>query len=1329
MDPTQQALRPLTLPSLSPELSRLSHLKAELASAEHEIEGYQKVQSKLETFTDEPTWNAFIPFGPLAYFSGQLIHTNDVTRVTSPPADEAGKQEGEPQRVLRSAKQAREDAKQAVKDLEAKVLSLTQEIEDAEADLRKKREDERKAGEGARAATADMGDEDWTINAQGEVINEEGLPMFDIREDLPAEPAPAASTSIAQPEQPASSSAGPKRYLIKKGGKQVVRPLAPPSSAPAPSTSTPTASSASSSTPAAIRAPAIDPNPFPVRPVLDVKAILDELEAEEAADAAAVAAAAPPLDDVADEVEETQDGTTAKIVELPSSPPAETPAPAPAPAPAPSKPARSASGGFGGFSAGFLAKSKQKRPSNSLAPASSASKPAFPAPAACPSPAAAGLKPALSRPASPSRAATPAAEKKRVAFDLPSEDAGSGASTPKRAPIILGPPDAPPVKNKEEKKKEETPVQRPVRDVVIERPLRKPVPPSAALAGGMPVREKRLSRFKREAFGAPAVPVTEQKEVGEKPEGKGKARAEPAPPAAAPAVVERTPTSAATAKEEEDAQAAMPAPVHTISLSARPSGPDQAEGTVSFGDIPYESDESGSDHLPEDGDDEEDGEDWTYSDEDDDFDDEELDVDLALHQREVALAYHRQRLALGAGRGTGPLGGFHNEGENPFGAAAGEADRSLVPADATLQSLDPSLASSTFGTYADAGAAQEGRPSRFRLANRNLESAQLIIPSLLAADPALSMSHTPLGPPLAGDADEGAAEGLGDEQEERLRRTLEALAEGRPLPEDEEAAEREREVLLREELAREKELRRDRTAGRRPPQVLQTLVPERKAPAPAPKPPGAAEPPAGAAAQGEEQQPKKLSRTWQQRSFEFASYLFLVQLFPNTTLQPSIYGFCTTGAAIVLSGSVGHLVDEFNRVRFVRGTIIAQKGTIAISYAIFFACFLELYTAAKERREQPTLIGLFAVLTLFSMAQNLATIGISVAVERDWVTCIAQGDSAKLTRLNTYLRRIDLLSKLLAPLFVSLLTTAASYTFASALLLGLAVGATVFEFAWINLVYRRFPMLAESSSTALPPPTVDEPVERPPIDRPSWTASLRAKVQQLPGRFRLRIVAEGRDWLAFVRAPVFFSSLAISLLYLTVLSFEGSMLAYLKSHSYDDAFVAGMRGIGVVTGLMGTMVMPLLEKRIGLVRAGTWSIFSEVVTLIPAVLAFFVGAPPDGKRGPTWNDALLFAGMAVSRIGLWSFDLCQLKELQEALNDHPRRNSIMALQFSLQNIFDLVKYAVTIVLHRPSQFKWAVVISFASVCCGALSYLVYARKERGHLVHLEWTEALLRKTR
>jgi hypothetical protein len=70
--------------------------------------------------------------------------------------------------------------------------------------------------------------------------------------------------------------------------------------------------------------------------------------------------------------------------------------------------------------------------------------------------------------------------------------------------------------------------------------------------------------------------------------------------------------------------------------------------------------------------------------------------------------------------------------------------------------------------------------------------------------------------------------------------------------------------------------------------------------------------------------------------------------------------------------------------------------------------------------------------------------------------------------------------------------------------------------------------------------------------------------------------------------------------------------------------------------------MPRLEKLIGLERAGAWSIWFEAVCLTPALVAFFYGLGPYGHHGQTWNSVLLFGGIALSRIGLWSFDLCQV---------------------------------------------------------------------------------------
>lgn len=79
---------------------------------------------------------------------------------------------------------------------------------------------------------------------------------------------------------------------------------------------------------------------------------------------------------------------------------------------------------------------------------------------------------------------------------------------------------------------------------------------------------------------------------------------------------------------------------------------------------------------------------------------------------------------------------------------------------------------------------------------------------------------------------------------------------------------------------------------------------------------------------------------------------------------------------------------------------------------------------------------------------------------------------------------------------------------------------------------------------------------------------------------------------------------------------------------------------------------------------------------------------------------LLFGGMALSRIGLWSFDLIQLQMLQESLANHSRQNALTALQVSLQNVFDLAKYAVVLMFNRPREFKWTALVSWLAVLCG-----------------------------
>ncbi|GAA5961414.1 hypothetical protein JCM8115_003440 [Rhodotorula mucilaginosa] len=1035
MDSSSSALRPLTLRSLPPQLAEISSLKARLAQSQSALERYAQLQEKLATFADEPVWNAWIPFGPLAYLPGQLVHTNDVLVPQGSTSEEVpesgtGARPEPTSSLLRSAKQARQGAQSLAKPLEKEVAALKLEIAQKEEQLSQQRRQENGQATGARGGkgkapldldlvSGELGQEDWTINERGEVINEEGLPMFDIHEDLPPDDPVSASSSRDGDKSEGGSGTGqapPKRrYLIKKGGKQTIGTLNP-KTAPPPPVSGP-ASSARAHTQAVSpnqSAAAADKhdaeqksgggkggegqgeededeededeedahgaNPIPDRPRLDIKAILDELEAEERLqlqkeeeeeeekqeekEEEEAAATVPSLSTT------TEGGrpalaTAAGQPSSSSSSSSSSAPPPPAAAASTSAPPTGLGTGFAGFAPGFLTKSsKQKRPSNSLTttavpttnatttptptavPASSSSvsasasslpkedksasppptttKGKVPATAATAAAAPAPLKPALSRPVSPSRAAagrgsgasTPV-EKKRVAFDLPppssSSSSTAASSAPKnRTPIILGMGEATPefeetissdefkkasslssqgsaavvekekgkgkgpVDDAEEKEgakpkpkpKPELPFQRPIRDTVVEKPLRKPVPPSpatgslssssaAAATAGAPMREKRVSRFKRMKEDAALGDVERDNDGGAanssapSPPSVSK-RPQPewgGPPEVVPTASKPTDAPSRNVADSEGAAAkkpTVPAPVHTISFGAPKAEQPVPEGTVSYADIPDDSNDEEDDEEPYHDDDDSDEDEFVYSDEDeDDIDDAELDVDAALHAREVALAYHQQRLNLGGGRGTGALGGYHEVGQSPFGNV-GRDHAAIVPADATLQSLDPEIATNAFGSYSHAGSAQLGKGSRFRNATRHLESAQLIIPSLLAADPTFTTSKEALGPASTGPIDHQVGEddddGLDETERERLRKTLEAIAEGRPLPEDQQQYERQREIFLREELAQEKEERererrvRERTAGKRPPELVQRIPP----PVAAPKAPATA---------------------------------------------------------------------------------------------------------------------------------------------------------------------------------------------------------------------------------------------------------------------------------------------------------------------------------------------------------------------------------------------------------------------------------------------------------------------------------------------------------
>jgi iron-regulated transporter 1 len=260
--------------------------------------------------------------------------------------------------------------------------------------------------------------------------------------------------------------------------------------------------------------------------------------------------------------------------------------------------------------------------------------------------------------------------------------------------------------------------------------------------------------------------------------------------------------------------------------------------------------------------------------------------------------------------------------------------------------------------------------------------------------------------------------------------------------------------------------------------------------------------------------------------------------------NPQLYGFLTTGVAIIFSGTVGGLVDRYNthRLRTIRFFIFSQKLFSVLTYVLFYILFVDdtLRLAAENggrgpNSEDPTkanVWSIFAAITFLGCFLILANVGVSVGIERDWVSSISQGSTRRLTRLNAIMRRIDLLSKLLAPLFVSLLTSVTGYTNSCIILLALNAGSTFFELYFIGIVYRRFDVLVEEETQHRLDRQEKQRVEQQQAGQNSNDSSYPPRTGLAPGR---RIVIDSRhalftwlreqhdNWRMFIAMPVFIS--------------------------------------------------------------------------------------------------------------------------------------------------------------------------------------------------------------
>ncbi|EXM29846.1 Ferroportin-1 [Fusarium oxysporum f. sp. vasinfectum] len=428
--------------------------------------------------------------------------------------------------------------------------------------------------------------------------------------------------------------------------------------------------------------------------------------------------------------------------------------------------------------------------------------------------------------------------------------------------------------------------------------------------------------------------------------------------------------------------------------------------------------------------------------------------------------------------------------------------------------------------------------------------------------------------------------------------------------------------------------------------------------------------------------------TWNSRVFEFGSVLYLASIFPGTLMPLAIYSIVRGASAITLSSWVGSYIDRKDRLNTVRLSIVSQRLVVAASCVIFFI-LSRVESPSDELR-----VGLLAALIFMACVEKLAAIMNLVSVERDWVIVVARSDTTALRTMNSQMRRIDLVCKLLGPFFIGILDGVSTET---AILVNLAMNCTsvIVEYFTIAKVYYQVPELQHPKTT---PPIVPQNEEQ--QTRQNAWVSFKKAIQKTSGDLRL-----------YFTHPAFAPSFSIALLYCTVLSFGGVMVTYLLASGYTSAQIAAMRTVSVTLEVLATWIGPWVMRKIGPVRAGLWFLSWELGCLAIGVSIFWRYA--DNVLVSTLG---LVCGSMLSRIGLWGVDLSAQVIIQEEV-EAEKRGAFSAVEASWQNVFEMCSYTSTIIFSSPSQFHNPTALSVTSVFFAWLLYSSFVKKRRGHLVH------------
>lgn len=421
---------------------------------------------------------------------------------------------------------------------------------------------------------------------------------------------------------------------------------------------------------------------------------------------------------------------------------------------------------------------------------------------------------------------------------------------------------------------------------------------------------------------------------------------------------------------------------------------------------------------------------------------------------------------------------------------------------------------------------------------------------------------------------------------------------------------------------------------------------------------------------------------WNSRAFQFGSVLFLASLFPGTLLPVSVYALSSKLPGALFAHRFGHYIDNNERLRVVRNSIVGQRASVILACAIYVSSLSKNFP--------------YFSLTLISMLganENSWSIINSVSVERDWVVVVAGSDVEKLNTINGTMRFIDLSCKLLGPFFIGIIDGVFGSHVTAVTMLAMSTICCTAEYFAIARVYYAVPALAHKTfanelDTEIGP---EEQVFDREFSVGAEEIELGDSVPQHSDSERAAFMQPEEKPFSFWRHPLMPVSIADTFLYIQVLTFNGQMISFLLSTGMHVGTMTVLRTASTIFELATTLAAPAVIRKFGAYRAAAWYADFQVAALLPTCILFiYLGEV-------TVSAAIVLSiGTIISRLGLWGFELCAQIIIQDGIKE-TERGKYSTVEKATQNWAGILTFGSTVVFSKPEQFVYPALMSVSSV--------------------------------